>query len=369
MQTVDGIYPAQTEEERNAVFRLRYQVYTEELGRYSEIADHASKMLIEDIDEHSRLFYAVIDGKPVAGMRQTWGGDGPFTQRHIDQYQIAPFLERTDASNLLIGERLHVLPQYRGTDVLFRMFTTALSFVKEHDIELVFGDCEPHLLNMYMSLGFRTYSKRNFNSPAAGYLVLMMMLPKDQAFLRAVNSPFAPLLADIGQPDAEAEWQDLLANGSAVSQQLSAEQDYWSQIYGALDELEHNAVHPFDGMTDEQSAVCFDKSTVIECIIGDRILKKGNTARNMFIILSGVLEVRSEEGNILAVFTTGDVFGEMAFLLGTPRSHDVYAATDDVKLLSLSEGQIRTIMQDHAEIAAKLLLNISKMLCMRLLRD
>lgn len=369
MQEQDGIYPAESEEERNAVFRLRYQVYYEELGRYGDVADHENKLLVEDIDHDSRLYYAVMDGKPVAGMRQTWGGDAPFSRRHLDQYQLEPFLERTPPDELLIGERLHVLPEYRGTDVLFRMFTTALSFVKEHDIDLVFGDCEPHLLNLYMGLGFRTYSKKNFNSPAAGYLVLLMMLPKDMEYLRAVQSPFVPLLEDYSSDRATLGWQDLLANGSAITQQHSAPEDYWSAVYGALKELEHNSVHPFDGLTEEQSDICIDKSTVIECALDDRILKKGNTARNMFIVLSGVLEVRADDGSILAVFTTGDVFGEMAFLLGTPRSQDVYAVTDDVTLLSLSETQIRRIMDEHADIASMLMLNVSKMLCMRLLRS
>jgi len=249
------------------------------------------------------------------------------------------------------------------------MFTTALSFVKEHDIDLVFGDCEPHLLNLYMGLGFRTYSKKNFNSPAAGYLVLLMMLPKDMEYLRAVQSPFVPLLEDYSSDRATLGWQDLLANGSAITQQHSAPEDYWSAVYGALKELEHNSLHPFDGLTEEQSGICIDKSTVIECALDDRILKKGNTARNMFIVLSGVLEVRADDGSILAVFTTGDVFGEMAFLLGTPRSQDVYAVTDDVTLLSLSETQIRRIMDEHADIASMLMLNVSKMLCMRLLRS
>ena len=189
MHKEDGIYPAETPEERRTVYQLRYEVYVEELCRYRNVADDNEKVLIEDVDENSRLFYAVLDGKPVAGMRQTWGGDAPFTQRHIDQYQLTPFLERTDAKNIIIGERLHVHPDYRGTDILFRMFTTALNFVNEHGIELVFGDCEPHLLNLYMGLGFRTYSKQNFNSPEAGYLILLMMLPKDVGYLRAINSP------------------------------------------------------------------------------------------------------------------------------------------------------------------------------------
>ena len=64
----------------------------------------------------------------------------------------------------------------------------------------------------------------------------------------------------------------------------------------------------------------------------------------------------------------GDVFGEMAFLLGVPRQTDVYAATPDVRILSLSDGTLRTLMDEEPSLAAKLLFNISRMLCGRLIK-
>ena len=70
-----------------------------------------------------------------------------------------------------------------------------------------------------------------------------------------------------------------------------------------------------------------------------------------------------------AVLSAGDVFGEMAFLLEQPRSRDVYAATDGVRVLSLSEAQLRKMISTDPAIAAQLLLNISKMLCLRLLKE
>ena len=55
---------------------------------------------------------------------------------------------------------------------------------------------------------------------------------------------------------------------------------------------------------------------------GDRVLKKGGVARNLFVVLDGTLEVRDDDG-VHAVFGAGDVFGEMAFLLERPRTRDV----------------------------------------------
>jgi CRP-like cAMP-binding protein len=68
------------------------------------------------------------------------------------------------------------------------------------------------------------------------------------------------------------------------------------------------------------------------------------------------------------VLSAGDAFGEMAFLLERPRSFDVDAATDGTRVLSLSEGALRRMIVEDATVAAKLLLNVSKMLCVRLIR-
>ncbi|HEX6382891.1 MAG TPA: cyclic nucleotide-binding domain-containing protein, partial [Acidimicrobiia bacterium] len=89
--------------------------------------------------------------------------------------------------------------------------------------------------------------------------------------------------------------------------------------------------------------------------------------RNLFLVLSGTLEVR-HEGRLLNVLGQGDVFGEMAFLLGLPRQTDVYAATPDVKIMSLSEGTLRKLMDEAPPLAAKLLFNIARMLCGRLIK-
>jgi CRP-like cAMP-binding protein len=58
----------------------------------------------------------------------------------------------------------------------------------------------------------------------------------------------------------------------------------------------------------------------------------------------------------------------MAFLLERPRAFDVDAATDHTRVLSLSEGALRTMIAEDATVAAKLLLNLSRMLCVKLIR-
>jgi len=96
-------------------------------------------------------------------------------------------------------------------------------------------------------------------------------------------------------------------------------------------------------------------------------LKKGGVARNIFVVLDGMLEARDGD-QVVGVIRSGEVFGEMAFLLERPRTLDVYAASDSVRVLSLSESTIRKMVAQDSDVAPKLLFNISKMLCVRIVK-
>jgi CRP-like cAMP-binding protein len=306
----------------------------------------------------------------VATARLTWGGDGPLPQRMINQYGLAPFLAELPAAAIAVGERAMVRPHLRGTDLLLKMMGAGMHFANENRIQLVFGDCEPHLLNLYLGLGQRTYSKTNVNSAEAGYLVPIVFVVEDVAHLRQLHSPLLEFVHDFGD-DARipACIQRAFAEGSAVmSRSHTTSASYWGEVHSALSELEAHRFSALDGFTEDEAARCLEKSTIIECQAGDRVLKKGGVARNLFVVLDGTLEVRDGDA-VLSALGPGDVFGEMAFLLERPRSRDVYAATDGVRILSLSEANLRLMIKSDPAIAAHLLLNISKMLCLRILRE
>jgi hypothetical protein len=245
-----------------------------------------------------------------------------------------------------------------------------MSWANDKRIQLIFGDCEPHLLNLYLGLGQRTYSRTNVNSAEAGYLIPIVTVVEDIEHFRRLNSPLLPYLRDFGT-DARvpASILQTFAEGSAVTSRLHASSaEYWGEVHDALNELEANRISAFDGFSEEDAARCLEKSTIIECQAGDRVLKKGGVARNLFVVLDGTLEVRNGDA-VEAVLSAGDVFGEMAFLLERPRTRDVYAATSGVRILSLSEANLRQLIKSEPGLAARLLLNISKMLCLRIVKD
>jgi predicted GNAT family N-acyltransferase len=366
------IRPVETPAELRDVQRFKYDVYVAEMGRYGAIADHENRLLIEADDAASHIFQARIGGKLAATMRLTWGGDTFDGQvgigaRHIEQYDLAPFLAAMPPEQIVIGERFMIDPAYRGSELLFKVFTAYMNFVNERRIQLVFGDCEPHLLNTYQALGFRTYTERNVNSPETGYLIPLVIVAEDMAYMRQIGSPLVKVLRDFGaRARVPEDIDDLLAGGVAVqSQKMLDPEEYMAGVKAAAREANALESGLFRGMSEDEIATCLDKSVTIACQPGDRVIKRGNVAKNMGMVLSGRFEVRDGD-TVVARIGPGEVFGEIAFFLKLPRTMDVVAVAEGTRIVSFNDRTIRSLIESNSEAAATLLYNISVMLCERL---
>ncbi len=352
---------AETTEERAAVFAFRYTVYVEEMGRYQDTADHEHRWLVEPEDDHSWISYARDGDDVVATGRLTWGPH--LSERQVRQYSLASFLDEIPAEMMAVGERLMVASKLRGSGLVEDLIVRGAELMGNPDLRIMFGACEPHLLPLYLGMGQRTYAKKNINSTEAGYLIPLVQFPQGLDALVGVGATTS-LESLVLPPTVDAI---LAGDGAVMSPLLLATGEYRIEVNRALERLESEAISAFSGFSDDEEERCLKRSNIIECDAGDHVLKKGGAARNMFVVLHGTLEVRDDD-RVVAVLTPGDVFGEMAFLLERPRALDVYAATDGARVLSLSEGTLRKMIVEDAEIAAKLLLNLSKMLCARLIK-
>ncbi|MCH7789563.1 MAG: cyclic nucleotide-binding domain-containing protein [Acidobacteria bacterium] len=156
-------------------------------------------------------------------------------------------------------------------------------------------------------------------------------------------------------------------SGSVLSGATVPPDMYLDSVRDALAELADTTIGAFDGLDDDEIERCLTRSNIISCDIGDRLLKAGGTGRNIFVVLDGTLEVKVDD-RLVGVLSAGDAFGETAFLLDLPRTADVYAATPGPRVLSMSDGALRALIADDPQVAATFLLNLSKMLCARLIK-
>ncbi|HTL87414.1 MAG TPA: cyclic nucleotide-binding domain-containing protein [Acidimicrobiia bacterium] len=350
---------AETDEEREAVFRFWYSVYVEEMGRFTSTADHARRQLRGPEDAYSWLFFAREGREVVAAFRQTWGGDG-LSARQIEQYSLEPFLDEVPAARMSVGERTMVAPHLRGTNVVGEVLNLAAQPLEEHNVVLTFGRAEPHLVSFYAERNQRPYAERNVNSEESGYVIPNVSFPCGVDRARGIG---------LRQRKGSDEFPRCVARvlegtGAVRCAAAAGAAAYRATVHEALARLPKEAVSPFSGLSGDEVDACTDRSVMIRCAEGDHIVAKGGTARNPYVVLTGALEARSAD--TAQRLHSGDVFGESGVLLGSVRSADVFVIARDTWVLSLSERALRSLVTEHPGAAAKLWRNIATILRDRL---
>jgi CRP/FNR family cyclic AMP-dependent transcriptional regulator len=86
---------------------------------------------------------------------------------------------------------------------------------------------------------------------------------------------------------------------------------------------------------------------------GEVLLRQGERAHEMFIVLDGTLVVTRDDVYI-ADIGPGGFAGEMALLTDSPRNATV-TAKSDVRLLHVDARSLQTLLQSIPEIAVKML--------------
>jgi len=356
-----------TDAQREEVYRFRYDIYVEEMGRYGEVADHAGRRLVEPDDELAELKLILHKGRVVGTARLSWGGvPGALSERIVEQYDLQPFLDAVPHERLAVGERLMFPPEYRGGPLLSKFISESLREFRRKGIQLFFGDCEPHLLNPYQSFGYRPYTRRHLNKPETGYLIPIVFVLGDLDYLKSIGSPLWKELADDGADPGVPDGLDALLTDSQsiLSSRLDSHSKQWALLQERIREVGLQELSLFAGMNDEEIDACLQKSVRINCQKGDTLIKKGNPAKNLYTVIRGALEIRSGD-EVMAVRSAGDVIGEIAFFMELPRTMDVVAATDDVEVVSFSQSALRKLIKTQPDASTQLLFNIARLLCMK----
>ena len=97
-----------------------------------------------------------------------------------------------------------------------------------------------------------------------------------------------------------------------------------------------------------------DEATVsdfISCLmlekfsVGEKIIKKGDPGDNLYITVSGRVDVVGEDGMTVAKLNSGDVFGEMSLLTGNPVGATIQVAESAV-IIYISESDFKRILSN-----------------------
>jgi CRP-like cAMP-binding protein len=124
----------------------------------------------------------------------------------------------------------------------------------------------------------------------------------------------------------------------------------------------------FQGMSNYQMRKAILISELREFDEGDLLVEQGPVGRNMYLILSGQVEVGRRSGNEVkrvAILSAGQILGEVGYIRETRRTADVKALTR-VEALRFDFMKLKKDLKFFPHIVANLNFNISCILGERL---
>ena len=354
--------------EREAIYRLRYAVYVEEMGKAPGYADPERRALYDDLDDWAHLYYAEVDGEVVATLRLNLGADRPLPPDLSQHYRLDDFADFQPA-DFSFSSRLMVARNWRASTVLGALLGRAYEDVRDRGVRFDFCNCVPSLVELYEQLGYRRFAP-GFMDEDTGYHVPCVLLTEDIAHLRAVRSPFARLARSRKNPPDTSLWfqSRFPVYAGQVSRRLLDRDRFWSLLSEKLHSSPVEGISLLSGLDEEEARRFLDTATVLRLRMGDRIIRYGDVGDEMFVILSGVAEAFGRvkgERRSLTLMSPGEVFGEVAFVGKMKRTADVVALTD-MEVLVITQAYLRRVMRKEPAITAKVLLNLSLVLAQRL---
>jgi len=104
-------------------------------------------------------------------------------------------------------------------------------------------------------------------------------------------------------------------------------------------------------------------SNICECKAGTVLIKKGDTAEDLYIVLNGDVEVRTTDKFI--TLCKGSIFGEMALVEKSSRSADVVMKRKG-KIIKINTQRLERLMKKHPRLGNAVMRNLARSLSMKL---
>jgi hypothetical protein len=322
-------FPVQDETTRAGVQQVLDEVRRKELKRVHGRSALESAAFVDADVQHQ--LYAVKDTQKnqvigcVRSIRadQLAGIAASRAEYQLDKFPPA-LLARTQ-----VFTRLALLQPYRKTAaslvLLRRLFADAMA---DRMLASVLS-CEPGLYAGYLRLGFRPLGGVHPGA-TGGFRIPMVAILHDAEHMQRIRSPMLRCLdgAERPLPQEAIHWYHALeAHEGPIDPGVA--------FYA--DDSEH-AIHAAltKGLSATGRTQLLRNAMEIKCRPGDVVLARGDGGRSMGFVLRGAVQV--EEGpRIVAMLGEGELFGEMAVVLGTPRAANVVAVGDDTRVLMLSQ--------------------------------
>lgn len=192
----------ETEEQKKALFRFRYEIYVEEMHRPQRHADHERRTIVDNLDETGINIVGIAKGRIVGAIRNNASSDSSLGE-YENFYQMQDVGIDEHPAKTSITTRLMIAPEYRRAGLAVRLASSSYLLGLKRRVRWNFIDCNQHLVSFFQGLGWIEYVPPAVH-PEYGLVSRMRLDLTDRGHLEAVRSPFAKLLREFEHNDPES---------------------------------------------------------------------------------------------------------------------------------------------------------------------
>lgn len=324
---------ATTAAEREAIYRLRYEVYAVENG-FSPPGSADFRAWEDASDAKAAHLYVMVEGKIVGALRIMYGADGPFPEETHRAYDLDRFLQIVSRTKIAIASRFAIKREHRAGPISIQLLLECARLQRQRGVALCFGDSPLTLLRFYTTLGFRAYVTP-YHHPVAGTLAPFVFIVGDVDYLRQINSPLVAL-ADMSNPefdDVTRRLRQLVSQQVPLRSARSHPERFWQEIYAAFGHPAF-AVGALARLTEAELRSLLGLSYIVDFPEGRTLLRSGHPATERWLVLSGRVEVDGKPAPQLSL--VGGALGSG----GRLHSVDAYVGEHGATLLSIDERKL-----------------------------
>ena len=189
---------AQSPEEREEIFKLRYQIYVEELGWWENCPNyepnHQQKKVEDSLDVSANLFMALNNHELVGTIRCNYTKNLDLANLDLDYYTKLYQMEKVGDAHPLytsITGRFMVQSNFRKNGIGLRMIQALYKQQLLDGIKFDFVDAEAYLVPFFEKLGYQTIGKIDYSIYESSTVMVLDILNIEH--LQKVKSPFQSL--------------------------------------------------------------------------------------------------------------------------------------------------------------------------------
>jgi hypothetical protein len=357
---------ADSKKEKEKIYRLRYQIYVEEMGKKLVDADHRRRLLFDDMDDSGLLFFAVAGREIVGTVRLHIGYKYEFPWELVEPMGMARFADYLPGDGsprpLSFASKGMIVSHYRNSRAHHLLCEHYYDACRRRGVLFHFSGSAPSLVAMHEHLGARRF-KRPFFVPGYGCMVPFVTILDDVDHLRRVRSPFAAAADRWPNSQEASAWfarEFPQAPARYINKQLTGEAELWRILSDKLGHRPEHAVGLFRGMSEAEARICANAGHLVYCEQGDTIVYPDDVSHEVLLIVSGSLRASSHPPDrrpSVAILRPGQVYGEKVYVARARHNTTVIAQTD-TEILVLPRQAIERLTAQHPPVAAKLLHNM-----------